>query len=113
MFKSPTELAYMLRRIELLRQLADDLDGIVKGITPAPAELASAPVLRRYRLATRPSEIMIGHCTGHPTLLDGPITTSQIFLLDPEKRWARTLSRFYRLEDPAPNNSHNHYESQS
>ncbi|WP_349238615.1 DUF6634 family protein [Bosea sp. F3-2] len=27
------------------------------------------------------------------------ITTSQLFMIDPDGRWARTFSRFYRLDN--------------
>lgn len=91
-----------LQRIALLIRLTEDLHGIVDGSLPTKAMLAAAPELRGYQFAPHSVPCVMGNCVGHPILADGPITTSQIFLIDPRKRWVRTLSRFYRLADPAP-----------
>jgi hypothetical protein len=35
--------------------------------------------------------------SGHPTLMDGPVTTSQVITVDEANGWAQTLNRVYRL----------------
>ena len=70
---------------------------------PAPtvAQLAAAPLLERWRFAfvrreRRPS--LVGSVIGHPLLGDRPdVVTSMLLALDPDRRWARTHSRIYRL----------------
>ncbi len=45
---------------------------------------------------------LIGTVSGHPRLPDGPIRTSVLLAYDPDRGYARTFSRFYRLESPSP-----------
>jgi len=67
---------------------------------PSPEDLATAPLLDRWRLqVTFLGELVLeGAVTGHPTLDDTFITTSPLIALDPDSRWARTVSRWYRLK---------------
>jgi len=44
---------------------------------------------------------LVGIVLGHPLLRDGEIWTSELLTYDPERGYARTLSRFYRLESPS------------
>jgi len=44
---------------------------------------------------------LAGFAAGHPLLGTKHIATSPVWVLDPGLRWARTLSRFYRLGVPA------------
>ena len=43
----------------------------------------------------------MGRIEGHPHLIDDQAVTSDLMVLAVEAGWARTLSRFYRLGDPA------------
>ncbi|MHA3980900.1 DUF6634 family protein [Halovulum sp. GXIMD14794] len=73
------------------------------GIAPAPDTLAAAPLLDPWQVAVSPRApvaILLGSVTGHPRLPDGPVETSVLLALDPQGRWARTLSRWYRLGTP-------------
>lgn len=99
--------------IGLSRQLADDLDAVVRNGQPTCAQLAKAPVLRHYQLSARPVAVLTGYCTAHPTLRDGPIMTSEIYLTDPGQRWVRTLSCCDRLGGPAPDRFHDDPGSRS
>lgn len=88
-------------RIEGLRSLADDLVSLLEGNGPTDAMFSMAPRLDRYRIIPQSVRCMTGIVEGHPDLRDGPIVTSQIFAIDPNRQWMRTMSRFYRLGDPA------------
>jgi hypothetical protein len=45
--------------------------------------------------------MLVGVPTGHPTLMAELIHTSRLCGIDAEMAWARTASRWYRLNDPA------------
>lgn len=98
MFDDPGQRAIALARIAVLRQLADDLTGIVSGTKPTAEDLASA-VMIQGAIGQRSVPCLIGVAANHPRLGNRLITTSQLFMVDPARRWARTLSRFYRLDD--------------
>ena len=71
------------------------------GELPTEAELASAPVLNGWILVEDPGEIVRlgGFVSGHPILADGWIWTSILLFMEPNRQWARTVSRLYRLGD--------------
>jgi hypothetical protein len=84
-----------------LRRLAVDLDRIATAAAPTAAELAQAPLLVDWRIVLGLTGLALtGFAAGHPRLGSRPIVTSQLWTLDPQLRWARTLSRFYRLGVP-------------
>jgi hypothetical protein len=81
-----------------LRRLADDLDRIAIGGAPTPADLEGAPLLVDWRLTfTLHGLSLTGFAAGHPLLGSKNIVTSPLWVVDHDLRWARTLSRFYRL----------------
>ena len=82
-----------------LRRLADDLDRIAPGAAPTAADLKSAPLLVDWEVLLSPwrGVCLTGFVAGHPRLGNKRIATSHLWALDPGYRWARTLSRFYRL----------------
>jgi hypothetical protein len=85
-----------------LRALADDLDRIAQGTAPTAADLAHAPLLVDWRfMLTWAGVSLVGFVAGHPLRGSRHIATSPVWVLDPALRWARTLSRFYRLGLPA------------
>lgn len=100
MFDDPRIREVALTRIELLRQLADDLTDIVEGNAPTAEQLAEAVVITGFEVTQRDVPCLRGFVRNHPILKSKLITTSQLFHVDPTGRWARTLSRFYRLEEP-------------
>jgi len=76
------------------------LDAIAAG--PSDGDLAHAPVLSgwsMHRYGNADVWSLRGHIAAHPVLTgDGDlIATSPVLAIDPSLRWARTVSRFYRL----------------
>lgn len=80
-----------------LEHLAYDLRSVQQGAGPTPEELAAAPLLLNGRLVSEPAFALEGMVLDHPLLGTRRIRTSMIYLLDEERRWVRTLSRYYRL----------------
>ncbi len=73
------------------------------GMEPAEDQLEHAPLLKGWRFVDNTKNgrglRLIGICYDHPVLRGKrQITTSHLVAMDLDKfRWARTLSRFYRL----------------
>ncbi|MGA0594280.1 DUF6634 family protein [Enterovirga sp. CN4-39] len=87
---------------ERLRELSDVLDAIADGQRPTPADLADAPLLRNWSPDTRALRIVTGEVTGHPDFPPGRrIWTSDLYAADPAGTWIRTMSRWYRIAEPA------------
>ena len=81
-----------------LRRLADVLDRIAAGTAPTPSCLRGAPLLVEWRLEITWNRLcLVGFCVGHPLYGSKEIATSQLLALDPQHKWARTISLFYRL----------------
>ena len=81
-----------------LRALARDLDRIAAGEAPTAADLATAPLLVDWRFLLSWAGVgLAGFVAGHPLRGSRHIATSPLWVLDPDLRWARTLSRFYKL----------------
>jgi hypothetical protein len=77
-----------------------DLERLAHGWRPDAATLAAAPLIDRWSIVNFPGTTelaMQGYVTGHPTLHDGPVTTSPIYAADFSVGWIRTQGRFYRL----------------
>lgn len=100
-FDDPKLRAIALKRIATLQSLVDDLSDIAAGTRPTNLDLDNAVILRGGRLSAIPLPCLVGYAENHPRLGSKIITTSQLFAVDPEGKWARTLSRFYRLEQAA------------
>lgn len=85
-----------------LRRLADDLERVGVKQAPSATELSQAPLLVDWRLVLVITGLALtGFTAGHPLLGNRKIITSPLWVLDPDLRWARTLTRFYRLGVPA------------
>ncbi len=88
------------RLSERLRDLADDLETLENG-GPAPEELDDSPTMRGWSFQAARTRVIAGHVFDHPTIPSGRAAlTSGVYATD-GKTWARTLSRFFRLETPA------------
>lgn len=87
------------KTIERLRRLADDLEAVADGSIP---ERPTA-VMSSWSFAARPVPCLVGNAFGHPKIEDGRRAfTSEVFYVDPRRRLARTLSRWYRLGSYEP-----------
>jgi len=88
---------------DALTRTQEALAAIAAG--PSAKDLAGAPVLTEWMVCPHAGVFfsLQGLSTGHPELTqDGAfITTSIVLGIDPQRRWARTLSRWYRLATPA------------
>jgi hypothetical protein len=85
--------------IERLSRLAVDLKAFCIAKEPAGTQLAAAPVIDRWRVMSRPAPCLVGDVTGHPLLAGAGrrVATSDLVLIDEDRGWARTRSRWYRL----------------
>lgn len=86
------------RLADRFQALADDLRRLAAGTLPSRGALAEAPIIRNWGFVRRPVVALTGTTFGHPLIGEGNSTiTSEIFAIDPERGWARTMSRFYVL----------------
>lgn len=98
---SPLAYHHWIEHVRRMRAMCDDIDAFLAGLPPSEEMLAQAPLLEEWRLVPDQSTRLSGFVSGHPRIRPGPLVSSQVFMLDPEQKWARTLSRFYRLGTPA------------
>lgn len=72
------------------------------GEMPSQTELEIAPLLSGWVLEEAENGLWRfgGFVTGHPTLRPGWCWTSVVLYIEPHHRWARTISRIYRLGEP-------------
>lgn len=88
--------------IERLRRLVADLERIHHGNHPGRRTLVTAPILENWRMAQRPEFCLTGDVRGHPDIGAGrTAATSPLWVLAPDLRYARTLTRFYVLGERA------------
>lgn len=88
------------REVAALERLAVDLRRIASGARPNDQELSTAPLIDGWQLAGMVSPCLTGKILGRPLLCGPSIETSQVWALAPKLRWARTMSRWYRLGRP-------------
>lgn len=72
------------------------------GEKPSELELERAPLLTGWLLASMSNgyQRLGGFVTGHPTIRPGWCWTSVVLFVAEDRRWARTVSRYYRLGRP-------------
>ncbi|MEZ0001613.1 hypothetical protein [Sinorhizobium fredii] len=82
-----------------LRSLAEDVEKLMRG---DPIQLDEQPVrIDDWVPMRRAVPCLVGTMTGHPTVRDGGAgVTSEIYYIDESLGIARSLSRWYRLDDP-------------
>jgi hypothetical protein len=85
-----------------LYRLADDIALLRQREQPYAGDLRAAPRLDKWTVVMTPLGLRLtGTVTGHPLLGDRSVMTSSIWVADPDARWVRTLSRYYRLGEPS------------
>ncbi|WP_368045406.1 DUF6634 family protein [Pseudoroseomonas cervicalis] len=82
-----------------LERLASDLRKMADGQFPCPSDLMSAPTITRWTWAVRPMMSLEGFTSGHPRLGTTTVRTTEVWAIDLQAGWARTLSRLYVLGD--------------
>ena len=78
--------------------VARDLERLQRGWLPGPAELDLAPVLLDWSFHPHMTPALRGQAFNHPDLGNARIVTSPLVAIDIDGRWARTKSRWYRLQ---------------
>jgi len=101
-----TSIDTLLRDLD---KLTADLRRIQAGNAPSSAVLAGCPLLDGWSFGFLPAACLVGAVYQHPLLGSRPsLYTSEIVFIDPNRRWARTRSMYYRLgtekHDPLPVN---------
>ncbi len=92
---------YLNDMINKLQRLIEDLKMLRDGKGPVSETLDDSPALYDWNQTTRPAVCLEGFVQEHPRLgRNRLIITSDLYYLDPELQFARTLSRFYRLGNP-------------
>ncbi|WP_128255385.1 DUF6634 family protein [Falsirhodobacter deserti] len=83
---------------------------IAAEVGPSAGDLEHAPELDLWRpqINVFGELVLEGNVCGHPTLGDKAIITSPVIALDPDGRWVRTVSRWYRLQHHDPRVGHVH-----
>ena len=92
------EIRQLEGMIRKLQALLEDLVAIREGDLPNQDRLGDAPLIDNWHLATRQIMCLRGEISRHPRLGYAPHgTTSDLWLLAPQRGFARTMSRYYRL----------------
>jgi hypothetical protein len=90
-----------------LNRLTADLRTLSAGRPPSAEELRACPLLDQWSYGFLPAACLVGAVYGHPALGTRPtVHTSELVVIDPNRRWARTWSRFYRLGDQQRDETH-------
>lgn len=91
---------------EVVARMAEDLRRLQAGWRPGPAELVDAPKLDGWMFGVDDGGYLylVGLVTGHPSWPgeERVVTTSPLVAAGRSWTWARTVSRFYVLGEPAP-----------
>lgn len=84
-----------------LKALVADLEALQSGRSTTVLPKA-APLLDQWDFAQRAALCLVGRSNGHPLLpgVGRQIATSDLWLMSADHRWARTMSRWYRLGEP-------------
>jgi hypothetical protein len=84
-----------------LTSLLCDIRDLRTGEIPRSIDLKAAPTIDQWSYGLVPARCIVGSVRGHPILSNrARVQTSELILIDPENRWARTWSRYYLLGAP-------------
>lgn len=93
----PHDIDSLFRELE---KLTGDLHSLRAGKALSERQLGACPLLDQWSFGFLPAPCLVGTVYEHPALGNrSSIHTSELVLIDPNRRWARTWSRFYRLGD--------------
>ncbi|MCY1561865.1 hypothetical protein D9M68_991800 [compost metagenome] len=82
---------------ELITALAVDIARLMAYGAPQKEDLRRAPLLDQWSVGMPRARGLRGRVTGHPKIEDGTIDTSAAMIIDTERGWVRTMSRYYLL----------------
>lgn len=91
-----------MKELARLKQLVTDLEMIAAGRPPPEISgETEVPTLSNWLQIERPVPALVGLSSGHPRLPGEarPVVTSHVVMISNDEKWARTLSRWYRLEN--------------
>ncbi|MBB6262618.1 hypothetical protein FHS77_003200 [Paenochrobactrum gallinarii] len=94
--------ASIRNNIRLLKALVEDMEAFLDRNGPTKEVLEQSPVIDHWSMSERNTPCLTGSFYHHPILgeLIPNGITSQLWLLNKDEGWARTLSRFYKLGKP-------------
>lgn len=95
----------MQELVERIKLASADLERLEQGWRPSAQDLADAVFLDNWIIGIQPNTnqtVFWGEAVGHPILGNRHIVTSPILWVSKDRQIARTLSRWYRLGEPAP-----------
>lgn len=82
--------------VRSLRKLADDLEQLAEGTTPAA--MSGVVRIRQFTISRRTVPCLVGTMTGHPTIRDGsPGVSTELYYVNEKQKLVRSANRFYRL----------------
>ena len=82
--------------VRSLRKLADDLEQLAEGRSPATN--AGVVKIRDFTMSRRTVPCLVGRMTGHPSIPDGlPGMSTELYYVNEKRKLVRTFSRFYKL----------------
>ncbi|NVO23320.1 DUF6634 family protein [Donghicola mangrovi] len=85
---------------DLLKRSISAFHAVLKGSEP-DVERCDAPMMDRYVIVLQGETMSLrGWVEGHPRLGTSLIQTSLLIHISKDRKWARTLSRWYRLGEP-------------
>ncbi len=86
--------------LELLKRSVTAFQAALQGPNPDGAD-QDAPKMEHYLIVLQAQKMTLhGWVEGHPRLGTRIINTSLLIHVSEDRKWARTLSRWYRLGDP-------------
>ena len=107
-FKDPR----VLLTARSVQALARDLRSLEQRIPPTIEQRMEAPIIEQWMVTYRLEPALVGMVSGHPIRADGRAVTSGLYYLDTEQKFARTLSRYYRLGRPKEVQANFHKEGE-
>jgi hypothetical protein len=99
-----TEEFRMQELVNRIKVASADLKRLEQGWRPSALDLTDAVTLSNWIIGIEPhtkQTVFWGEAVGHPILGTRHIVTSPILWISKDRQIARTLSRWYRLGEPA------------